>query len=134
MRGDNAPSLGKAHPNLTLPPTDDSFGCIAFKFERDTGKIVSETHYVQTRCRSRQIGRRPAFAKCLQLFVAVEILRDPKAHHLGRGPEHFDQGFDVVGDQCPLVARIEFLQFGNYAGKIDFLRSYRHMKKPILKR
>src|SRR5579859_1516812 len=126
MCGNDSPSIGKTHPGLALSAARYSLGGISFKFNGNAGKIASEAHDFKPCDGAHQVVRRSRFAKGFQLFVAVQIFRHTEAHDLRRGPEHGYQGVNIICDERLFVARIELAKFGDYFGKVYFLRTDCH--------
>ena len=115
----NAPSFSQTSPCLALPAARDLACDIALEGNRDTGKVLAEGDDLEPCDGARQVSRRTAFAKRLDLFDSIERLGGPKPRHVRGGPEYGDQGLDVVGDEGLFVARIEFAQLGYGVGVID---------------
>ena len=116
--GENdAPSLSEAGPGLALPAACDLACCVPLEGNRDAGEVFAERDDLEPCDGARQVGRRTAFAKRLDLFDSIERLGGPKPRRVRGGPEHIDQGLDVVGDEGLFVARIEFAQLG-YGGRV----------------
>jgi hypothetical protein len=119
MCENDAPSLSKTGPCLALPAARDLARDIALEGYRDAGKVLAERDDLKPCDGARQVGWRSAFAKRLNLFDSIQCLGGPEPRDVGRGPEHGDQGLDVVGNEGLFVTRIEFPQFGYGGGVID---------------
>ena len=112
---DDAPAFGEADPDLALTAA----GRAAFELERDGGEVAPEGGDVEAGDRTGEACGGARFAEGFEFFGAVEIFRDPEAHDLGPGPEHADEGVDVVGDEGLLVLRVERGEFGDDGGIVD---------------
>jgi len=119
MRENDAPSLRKTGPCLALPAARDLARDVPLEGYGDAAKVLTKRDDLDPRDRTRQVGWRAAFAKRLDLLNPVQRLAGAKTRHVRRGPEHADQGTDVVRNQGLLVARIEFAQLGYCRGVID---------------
>ena len=118
--GENdAPSLSEAGPGLALPAAFDLACGVPLEGNRDAGEVFAECDDLEPCNGARQVGWRSALAKRLDLFDSVQCLRGTEARDVGRGPEHGDQGLDIVGDERLFVPRIEFAQLGYGVGVID---------------
>src|ERR1700735_2845906 len=105
MRCDDAPAFRKANPGLALASPNDSIVRGAGKFQRDLAKVLAERGDVETVNGASEVDRRPPFADGDDFLDAVEVLGCAEADRMGRGPEHRDEGFDLVVDKRCLVAR-----------------------------
>src|ERR1700722_8532606 len=108
----NAPSFSQTSPRLALAAVRDLARDITLEGYRDAGKVLAEGDDLEPCDGARQVSRRTAFAKRLDLFDSIERLGGPEPRDVGRGPEHIDQGIDVVGNEGLFVARIKLAQLG----------------------
>ena len=104
---DDAPAFGEADPDLGLAAADRAVGRGALEFEGDGGEVAAEAGDVQAGDGTGQVGRGAGFAEGFEFGGAVEVFADAEALDLISGPEHFDEGGDVVGDEGGLVAGVE---------------------------
>jgi hypothetical protein len=119
MCENDTPSLGKPGPCLALPAARDLARGIALEGYRDAGKVLAERDDLEPCDGARQVDRRTPFAKRLDFLNPIQCLGGPKPRDVGRGPEHANQGLDVVGNEGLFVTRIELAQLGYGGGVID---------------
>ena len=112
---DDAPAFGEADPDLALTAA----GSAAFELEGDGCEVAAEGGDLEAGDSAGEPGGGAGFAEGFEFFGAVEIFGDTEAHDLGAGPEHADEGVDVVGDECLLVLRVEGGEFGDDGGVVD---------------
>ena len=112
---DDAPPFGEAHPDLALT----TVGRAAFELERDGGEVATEGGDVEAGDRTGEASGGARFAEGFELFGTVKIFADAEAHDLGPGPEHADEGVDIVGDEGLFVLRVEGGEFGDDGGIVD---------------
>ena len=112
---DDAPAFGEADPDLALAAA----GFAAFEFESDAGEVAAEGGDVEAGDGAGQIGGGAGFAEGFEFFGTVEVFGDTEAHDLGAGPEHANEGVDVVGHEGGLVARVEGGEFDDDGGIVD---------------
>jgi hypothetical protein len=111
----DAPAFGEADPDLALTAACRA----AFELEGDGGEVAPEGGDVEAGDGAGEACGGARFAEDLEFFGAVEVFGDTEAHDLGAGPEHADEGIDVIGDEGLLVVRVEGCEFGDDGGVVD---------------
>ena len=106
MRRDDAPAFGKANPGLALASTNGPIVGEAREFQRDLAEVVAERSDVETVDGASKVCGRPAFAEGDDFIDTVQVFSRAKSDGMRRDPEHRDERFDVVVDECGFVTGI----------------------------
>ena len=119
VRGNDAPSLGKSNPCLTLSAMEGVAVDFPGELQCDAAEVTAKCNYVESIYGAREVHFRSPFAEGGDFLKTVQVFRSSKAQRMPGVPEHGGQRVGVVGDECGFVPRVERGQFGDNFGIVD---------------